>query len=294
MSCKILIKVFLVPILLISIPASSQQENSNGTADLRIVPIALRRSLLDRMRLFVQSQSDEDWEKVSELLGPWRRGNAELLYTKGHKRCLLEQMKRWRMVQLHPIAVNVGIEPGHGPPMNRRFYVLGEAKIAGTTEELQQLAIVAYRDDGRWYFTPPMPEGPSEIRPNTNLRNYLVVQIHKEAPLEISELSITENVRYGLRARRHLNFTIHNKSKKDVAGLSFSITRVDGNGLTSRGMPFKIKAGETVPGPDDVTYPGPFYYCEEEPLRRLTIQTVNFTDGSEWDLKNARRRRQRL
>ena len=276
-------------------PWSAAQQNQPRTA-LRGIPVHLHSSLLEGIQQFVEAQRVGDWDKVSSLLGDFRGAANGQRYTKQHKECLIGQMKSEPMLSftLTRISFSTAIL---GKPLERKWwYVRGIAEFdkAGVKAE-KETSIIAYRVQGRWFFTPPnyddrwRAEKITEADLNEDLSRFLKVEIAPDCPLELVRFSARIDPKF--LSLRQLSFDLRNNSKKEVIRIAVSIAPLNGKGSLFISTPFQMRPGETVSSWDDIKYGGYAYYCEGESVKRLTIDRVTFKDGSTWSPKRTRTRK---
>jgi len=151
---KIKVVRVLSVLLLIATVAICLGENAQPTAK---IPDELRPSLNARLQVFIQAQADGQWNQVSSMLGRYRRGGTgEHLYTPAHKVCLVSQMQAFPMTSFTSTGELYSTEILGVPAAKRWWYVKGEALFKPSSGQSKQNSyVVAYRDKGEWYFTPP-------------------------------------------------------------------------------------------------------------------------------------------
>lgn len=288
---------FVVPMLsavLLSVSSVIAQQTQRATPDFRGLPDQAR--LVQRIQEFVEAQRDQDWNRVSDLLGPFRGSAYSKRFTNEHKQCLIEQMKTDPMLTFAPIGAGYSTEILGRPLSQKWWYISGIAEFAREGRNVKSKStIIAYRFEGRWFFTPPNYDDSWEATKITepdlseDLSRYLKVEIRPDCPLKLVRLSVRIDPKY--RSLRRVSFDLRNNSRKEVDGLSFRIVKVNGDGSVSSGMPFKMMPGETVSSSDNIKYSGYLYFCEGESYNRFIIDSVGFKDGTEWKLRKARVKR---
>jgi hypothetical protein len=106
---------------------------------------------------------------VADLLGRCSLGcnHRGKLYTSSYKQCLVSRMQEIRMVAFDfsiqslsactPLAEQFDAEPVVRPIAEQlSWYLSGTATFQTSSEEwTEQAVVIAYRDQGEWYFTPP-------------------------------------------------------------------------------------------------------------------------------------------
>ena len=259
---------------------------------LRGIPVELRASLVEGIQHFVEAQRDSDWNQVSLLLGEFRGMSYGTRYSKAHKECLIEQMKSERMLSFQPTGAGFSTAMLGRPLSQKWWYISGVAEFDKQGSKVErETTIIAYRHEGRWFFTPPNYDEQWRATKLTDaeLSAYMKVEIAPSCPLQLVRLSVKMDPQF--RSLRRLSFDLRNNSKKEVDGLGFRILTTNANGYMSTGMPFKMRPGEVVSSPDNIKYAGYAYYCEGESEKRFIIDWVTFKDGSKWSLQAPKRKR---
>ena len=279
--------------LLFASPVLTQQ-NQPTAPDFRGLPD--RTALEQRIQQFVEAQRQQEWSRVSDLLGPFRGSAYGKRYTNEHKQCLIEQMKSGPMFTFTPISAGYSTEILSRPLSQKWWYIRGIAEFDRQGGNVKsESTIIAYRLAGQWFFTPPNYDDEweatkiNEVDLGEDLSRYLKVEIAPDCPLELVRLSVRMDPKY--RSLRRLSFDLRNNSRKEVDRLGFCIVPVSGDGSLSVGAPFDIKPGETVSSRDNTKYSAYVYYCEGESYNRFIIDSVGFKDGTQWKLKRARVKR---
>jgi len=288
---------FVVPILsafLLSASSVIAQQNQLATPDFRGLPD--QAALVQRIQEFVKAQREQDWNRVSNLLGPFRGSAYGKRYTNDHKQCLIEQMKSDPMLTFAPMGAGFSTEILSRPLSKKWWYIRGIAEFGKQRRNVKiDSTIIAYRFEGQWFYTPPDYDDEWEATKINeadlveDLSRFLKVEIDPDCPLELVRLSVHIDPKY--RSLRRLSFDLRNNSRKEVDGLTFRIAEVSGDGSMTSGMPFKMMPGETVSSPDHINYSGYAYYCEGESYKRFIIDSVSFKDGTRWKPKRTRVKR---
>ena len=272
--------ISLVPFLLCSI-AVAQTRSVGGS-----LPTDLRPSLQDRLSLFTQAQADGRWDEVELLLGKYRRGGTgNHLYTATHKQCLISQM------QSHPlIAFTFSFEKVlHSteilsmPASSRWWYLAGEGKFRTQSGETkQETQVVAYRDNGQWYFTPPNYDQSWEKAHITEAdflidrANEVDVKNNPKSPIEIRDVHVFMQRTYP--SLRDVKFTLQNRTGKKVKGFTVRLYDRDGSVTYTAGHEIEPNASleEKM---DSSAYA---YFCDGIKKQHLMVERVFFADGSQW------------
>jgi len=125
------------------------------------LPDDLRSSLEERLSAFVAAEAEGRWENVGELLG--RSGFG---YESSYKQCLVERMQEIRMSDfdfsiqnLSTCTTRMELPAGTVDRVAAEqlsWYMGGTGEFQTSSETwTQQTQVIAYRRQGRWYFTPP-------------------------------------------------------------------------------------------------------------------------------------------
>ena len=293
---KVKFVVQLLSALLLSASLVFTQQPQPAAPDFLGLPD--RPALVAGIQQFVETQREQDWNKVSALLGPFRNSAYKKRYTNDQKQCIIEQMKSGPMLAFVPIGAGFSTEILSRPLSQKWWYIRGVAEFGKDGRSVKREAtIIAYRFEGQWFFSPPSYDREWETTKITeanlaeDLGRYLKVEIAPSCPLELIILSVRIDPQY--RSLRRVSFELRNNSTKEVSGVGFRIVRVTGDGSVSVGMPYNMRPGEIVSSPDNITYSGYAYYCEGESNNRFIINRVSFKDGTEWRSKTVKRTRAR-
>jgi hypothetical protein len=257
------------------------------------LPEALRPDLDSRLNAFTEAQANGDWNQVEQLLGRYRRGGSYLLYTPSHRSCLIEVMRRYPMISFQYTVWDKSFssEILSTPPERRWWTLVGEATIREDAKEIKkQIYLVAYRDQGNWYFTPPPFDNAtaaSHFTPEqlaTDLQDKVVLRVAPDSPLRVVNLHVftdSSNV-----MSRKIKFRLRNSTGKRVTGYTYRISDStnDGDTVSAIGAQkdwIEPWAESREFDEDDVTG---YYWCEgqKEVQTIIEIQDVRFEDGSKW------------
>jgi len=137
--------------LAFSLPAAAHNRDSN-IYDRGGIPRSLQPSLAERLNLFAEYQRSENWDKVSELLGPFFGERERRKYTDAQKQWMLTYMRRRPMTRFTPTLVTFTTAILSVPFSRRWWYIDGDAEYGGTSD-LTRAQITAYRYRGNWYFS---------------------------------------------------------------------------------------------------------------------------------------------
>jgi hypothetical protein len=263
-----------------------------------VFPEALRPDLESRVRAFVEAQANDDWDQVALLLGKYRRGGNYMPYTPSHRACLVDEMKPVPMIAFDYMVWDKSFssEILSTPPGRRWWTLVGEATIRqGSHENKTHMSLVAYRDEGKWYFTPPPIDNanaashftPEELAADLNEK--VQIRCGPRCPLEVVDLHVfidKDNV-----MTHKIHFRLSNNTGKKVTGYTYQISESnnDGSLVSATGDPRDWIDPRGVSRPIDDDDPTAYYWCEGEVQTRIEILDVQFEDGSTWDGARARR-----
>ncbi|MGH9761206.1 MAG: hypothetical protein ACREDR_12255 [Blastocatellia bacterium] len=123
------------------------------------IPEALRPSLDESLKHFVEAQSTGDWATVAKLLGRYRGGSRRTIYTRAHKECVISNMQTRPMRSFAIDHIGFSTQILSMPPGQRWWLLFGTAEFADqsghvTSSMTSSPRLIAYRDRGGWYFTP--------------------------------------------------------------------------------------------------------------------------------------------
>jgi hypothetical protein len=267
----------------------------------RKLPDELQSSLQERLSTFLTAQAAEHWDDVAELLGRCRfgctRGN---LYTDSYKQCLVSRMQEARMLDFDSsiqdpsicVTTEKEMEP-IGEIVDRfaaersSWYLRGTGRFQTSLEDwLEQTNVIAYRDQGQWYFTPPQWQMQdkwekahyTEADFARDRRDEIEVRNSPSSPVEIIDVHAYINRRYP--SLRNLTFKLRNKTPKKVTALTVWIHNetITGEEDLSEGpiQPMGQLAEE------DASFPVYIDFCEGVWKHTMLIKDVGFADGSKW------------
>ena len=274
-------KAFVLPLVLLASSIATAQTPYRGE-----LPTNLRPSLQERLSAFTQAQSDGNWDEVAHLLGRYRRGGTgDHLFTTTHKQCLISQMQELPLVAFSFSfdGVMYSTEILSMPAGSRWWYLRGEGTFRRESgESKQQAQIVAYRDKGQWYFTPPNYDDLWEKTKYSDAdfaadrASEIDVVNDPQSPLEVAELHAFMKRRYP--SLRDVQFTLRNKTDKAIKAFSVSIYTDDGSSSYSAGAEIPPHGSHTA----KTDYSAYVYYCDGIQKNRFQVDEVEFVDGTEW------------
>lgn len=256
-------------------------------------PTELKPALDARLNVFLSAQAEGRWEEVSDLLGDYRRGyfSGYLKFTRSHKTCLVSEMRKFPMVsfdytvQDSPFSSELLMTPA-----GRRWWrLVGEGTFRAGTKTIKQATwLMAYRDCGDWFFSPPNFDGADAVRERQgegpkDRKDQIDLLPSPDCPLEVVELRVLDDPKNP--AARAIYFRLHNKTDKTATRYGYEITDDRGKGSIS----FGTGAEKDVIAPNgvsrefhekDVVYQ---YWCAGKSRTRITIDHVALSDGTEWN-----------
>ncbi len=282
-----LVSILLVALSLCSI-ATAQTRPSGGA-----LPTNLRSSLQERLSLFTEAQADGRWGEVARLLGRYRRGGTgDHPYTAAHRQCLISQMQNLPLVafSFSSDKVMFSTEILSMPAGLRWWYLTGEGTFRRQSgESKQQTQLVAYRDDGQWYFAPPNYDDMwekikySDADFAADRATEIDVVNSTQSPLEVVELHSFMDKRYP--SLRNVQFTLRNKTNKAIKGFSIALYTHDGSTSYSAGADIPPKGSHTA----KTNFSAYSYFCEGVQRHRFQVEDVVFADGTEWQSERWKR-----
>lgn len=283
-SCTILITLILLPNRVMGQTEKPWQ-----------FPEALRSELDSRLHTFTEAQANGDWNKVDQMLGKYRRGGNYLEFTPSHRACLIEEMTRYPMIRFKYTVWDKSFsdEILSTPPERRWWELVGEATFRQNEKEVKtQTHLIAYRDQGDWYFTPPPIDNATaashftkeELAADLVDQDKVIFRVADDSPLRIVDVHVftdTKNV-----MSRRVKFRLRNTTGKRVTGYTYRISDStnDGDEISSIGdQKDWIEPGAESHEFDEDDATG-YYWCEGQGNVKtiIEIQDVRFEDGSEW------------
>jgi hypothetical protein len=264
-------------------------------------PEALRSDLDSRVHAFTEAQASGDWVQVAILLGRYRRGGNYMLYTPSHRACLVEEMKRVPMIAFDYKVWDRSFssEILSTAPGRRWWTLVGEATFRqGAHENKTHMSLVAYRDEGKWYFTPPPIDNGNAASHFTaeqraaDLNDKVLLQKGQSYSLEVVEFHVFMDKDNVMTHRIH--FRLHNKSAKKVTSYSYRISESnnDGSEESATGNNLDWNAPHGISHQFESDHPTAYYWCEGEAVTKIEILDVGFEDGSTWKAARVHKRAQ--
>lgn len=257
------------------------------------LPESLRPKLDSRLRAFIDAQANGDWKDVGQMLGKYRRGwNSYLPYTPSHRACLIQEMEHLPMIafQYTVWEKSFSSEILSTPPERRWWTLVGEATFRQDGKEIKrQVDLVAYRDQGQWFFTPPPIDNdnasshftPKQLQ--ADLADQVALPIYPGSPIQVVDLHVSIDKENMLS--RQIRFRLRNLTHKRITGYGFAITETDERGSIIVGTGDKknwIEPGGISPEFLEQYVVGT-YWCEGSPQIVIEIQNAWFEDGTNWE-----------
>jgi hypothetical protein len=295
-----IVRLLLVGALCVSSHAAAQVRGC--IAAPHALPDDLRSSLEERLSKFLAAQAEEHWGDVSELLGRCRFGcNAGVFfYTSPYKQCLVSRMHEIRMLEFTFSIDNLSTCTTQFELPVRTvdriaaeqlsWYVRGTGRFQTASEVwMEPTQVIAYRDQGRWYFTPPQ-EHMQEKWEQTHYTDKEFARDRREeidipnppsSPIEITDVHVYMDRQSP--SLRDIAFKLRNRTAKKVVGFTLRIG--DDKGAVVMAGPYTIKAKGYLPLEESVAAYADF--CEGIWRHAMVIEDVDFADGSKWEFKES-------
>lgn len=255
-------------------------------------PEELLPSLTTRLHSFTQAQATGDWDQVSLLLGKYRRDGSYMLYTPSHKNCLISQMQQMPMIDF-AYEVNdksFSSEILSTPPERRWWALVGTGTFLKESKTIKaKTFLVAYRDQGEWFFTPPPTDNAKDSFSITlkmlekDLNEEVELRVPADSPIEIVDLHVFIDKEDYLS--RHLSFKLRNRTTKRVTRYGFEVSDSGNDGAIIEGTGTQRDWIEPLGTSRQWTeeYNTAVYRCEGEKKINIEIQNAGFEDGTEWE-----------
>jgi hypothetical protein len=149
------------------------------------------------------------------------------------------------------------------------------------------VTVVAYRDEGDWFFTPQDLDREwetahiTEAQRAADYSSQLKLDNDPGCPLEVRDVRVGMDKTYP--SLRNVSFALVNKSAVTVQGYGLALGRVDDEcfGVTTA-RPAVILPGATLKSEKPLGYSAYLYWCEGVMDHRLVVDHVTFADGTEW------------
>lgn len=253
------------------------------------IPDELRTSLQSRLTLFTQAQADDRWDLVASMLGRYRGGSGHDPYTQAHKDCLISQMQSFPMVSFTVTDYRFSTEILGAPADRRWWYLVGDAVYRMKSGDQQQHSeMVAYRDKGEWYFTPPNYDRSwerthlTEADLSADYSEEIEIEPEATSPLEIFDLHVSLDKQYP--SLRNLTLKLRNRSSKNVS--AFDLRLYSDGGSVPYGAGCDMEPGSSRE--EKMSSARYSYFCEGVKKDKFVVDSVRFADGSEWERPKAK------
>lgn len=250
------------------------------------IPADIKPSLDSRLTRFTQAQADGKWDEVSTLLGRYRMGGVgHHPLTAEAKACLISQMKEIPMISFETQRVVSSTEI-LGLPLDKRFWdLIGEAmfRTPTTGEHKSQSKVTAYRDNGKWYFSPPnyddywLKTHLTEADFAVDRPDEIKIEDTASSPLEISDVHAFLDKEY--RSLLRVTFKLKNRTSKKVS--AFTVRFYDQGGSVEYSAPHAIEPGGAID--EKETLSRWVYFCDGVTRNKVVVDSVSFADGTEWN-----------
>jgi hypothetical protein len=288
-----IMKSFLCATFLLfwAINSTFAQTKSEAVVQWRgaIIPAALREPLKNRLDEFVSAVRKGQWNKVNELLGDFRGRSGGLKYSVKHKQCLIDSIKASPLISFKYNKTSQ-LMGTRNEPLGKQWWNIegtGEFKTESGIVS-KEITISAYRNKSNWFFTPGFYFNRWNLdkvmqTAEEDFVKYIEVLQSPDSMVEIQNVSVKSGARF---PERLLTFDVFNKSTKTISGLNY---KVMGNFFIPPNGIKEIKPNEKATFETKIS-PGATF-CEGEIKRQFFIDTVWFTDKTEWNLKQPDNRR---
>jgi hypothetical protein len=294
-------RILLVGVLLVGSYAAAQIPAGCLPAP-HALPDDLRASLDKRFSEFLAAQAEGQWDNVAELLGRCRFGwcTDGNFYISSYKQCLVSRMQEVRMLgfdfsnpDLYTCSTKMELPTGTVARIAAEqlsWDLRGTGKFQTSTEDwTEQMQVVAYRDQGQWYFIPPQ----QNMEHQWERAHYTQADFARDRQEEIeirnsplSPIEITDVHVYMERqfpSLRNVHFKLRNKTSKKVIALSARIG--DESGSHDFSGPYRIAPKGYLSLNQDFSAYGDF--CSGVRQHPMVIMDVHFADGSKWEFKQS-------
>ena len=237
----------------------------------RTLPDDLRSSLEERVSRFFTAQAEEHWEEVSDLLGRCQREcNVGKFYTSSYKQCLVSRMQEVRLsnfdfsMQDNLSACTrtweeMGTQVSRIEAEQLPWYMTGTGTFQTSSNHwLEQTRLIAYRDQGQWYFIPPqrmMQDRWEKVHYREadfvrDRQEEIEIRNNPSCPINITDVHVHMDRQHP--SDRHVTLKLRNKTRKKV--IFFTIRIGDELGAVYPGNPDEIEPRGEI-AIDDVSFP---------------------------------------
>src|SRR5882672_6115747 len=143
---------------LVSIAIIALLSSSSLVSAQRSSGAAYQKNFDDRLKLFVEYQRTERWDKVEELLGDYYCiGRRREKYSPSQKTRMLEGLKARPMLELDMVRTNVAVGTDNiSLPMNKQYrWVYAFIRFCYGPNCIHiPSRLVGYMNNRKWFFTP--------------------------------------------------------------------------------------------------------------------------------------------
>jgi hypothetical protein len=257
------------------------------------LPDDLQSSLQQRLAQFITAQAEGRSEEIGALLGR-NRGKT---YSEPYKRCVVEKILELRMVDFefsddYPLRISTtaeGIMPIGGgvdrfTAEQAAWRLNGTGRFQTSSESwVEQTELIAYRDQGQWYFIPPQLRlGPmqekwekahyTEADFAKDRRTEVDIRNDPKSPVEITDVHVYMEREYP--SRRKMSFKLRNRTSK----------KIDAVGVAHLGYSGPIQPKGQIRWNEEEEFVAYDDFCDGITKQELLVEDVHFSDGSRWVL----------
>jgi len=215
-----------------------------------------------------------------------------MTYTPSHKACLISQMRQTPMIVLdYEVYEKSFSSEILSTPLERRWWTLvGTGTFLKDSEPVKaKTSLVAYRDDGDWFFTPPPYDNSKDsfsITPEMlekDLKDDIELRVPSDSPIEVVDLHVF--IDRGNYLSRHISFKLRNRTQKRVTGYTFEIADSGNDGSISEATGAQRDWIDPLGTSHEFTeeHNTALYRCEGEKKIHIEIQSAGLEDGTEWE-----------
>jgi len=280
-------------------------QTSYGFIVRKKLPDDLRSALETRLSQFIGAQAEGREEEVGDFLGRCRLGCSPgrfyRSYTESYKQCLVNRIQELRMVSFEFSPEDLWIRRAGDQVMpigglvdrftaeQAEWHVKGLGRFQTSSESwMEQTELIAYRDQGQWYFVPPQQRMQdkwekghyTEADFRRDRKDEIEVSNPALAPIEITDVHVYMDRRYP--SDRNIKFTLRNKTSKKVVALSVRIG--DAAGSTEMSGPYELGPKRHISF-EKTEVPAYFDFCDGRFKNGMVVDWVSFVDGTTWALK---------
>lgn len=204
------------------------------------LPDDLRSSLDKRFSEFLAAQAEGERDNVAELLGRCRFGwcTDGNFYTSSYKQCLVSRMQEVRLLDfdfsnpdLYTCSTKMELPAGtvaRFAAEQLSWSLRGTARFQTSSEDwTEQTQVIAYRDQGQWYFIPP--QSSMQMQSKWEKVHYTQADFARDrqeeikirnspsSPVEITDVHVYMDRQFP--SERNVHFKLRNKTSKKVIAL---------------------------------------------------------------------------